>query len=46
MGRLYHAKGVERSVRNLLWQGKSQQEFYRSLEWLYGWKEQNCLKAR
>lgn len=46
MGRLYHAKGVERSVRNLLWQGKSQQEFYRSLEWLYGWKEQNCLKPR
>lgn len=46
MGRLYHAKGVERSVRNLLWQGKSQQEFYRALEWLYGWKEQNCLKPR
>jgi salicylate hydroxylase len=36
MGRLYHAKGVERSVRNLLWQGKSQQEFYRALAWLYG----------
>lgn len=46
MGRLYHAKGVERSVRNLLWQGKSQQEFYRALEWLYGWKEQNCLLPR
>lgn len=46
MGRLYHAKGVERSVRNLLWQGKSQEEFYRALEWLYGWKEENCLQPR
>ncbi|MBW7983142.1 3-hydroxybenzoate 6-monooxygenase [Enterobacillus tribolii] len=46
MGRLYHAEGVERQVRNLLWQGKTQQEYYRALEWLYGWKEENCLKPR
>lgn len=46
MGRIYHAAGVERQVRNLLWKGKSQQEFYRGMEWLYGWKEDNCLEPR
>ncbi len=46
MGRIYHAAGVERQVRNLLWKGKSQQEFYRGMEWLYGWKEDNCLAPR
>lgn len=46
MGRVYHAAGVERQVRNLLWQGKSQAEFYRGMEWLYGWKEDNCLLPR
>ncbi|QFI54095.1 3-hydroxybenzoate 6-monooxygenase [Aeromonas simiae] len=46
MGRLYHAAGVERQVRNLLWKGKTQDEFYRSMEWLYGWKEDNCLEPR
>ena len=46
MGRVYHAAGVERQVRNLLWKGKSQAEFYRGMEWLYGWKEDNCLQPR
>nr|VUD32768.1 n-hydroxybenzoate hydroxylase [Raoultella sp. NCTC 9187] len=46
MGRIYHAAGVERQVRNLLWKGKTQAEFYRGIEWLYGWKEDNCLQPR
>ena len=46
MGRVYHAAGVERQVRNLLWKDKSQAEFYRGMEWLYGWKEDNCLLPR
>ncbi|WP_347253964.1 3-hydroxybenzoate 6-monooxygenase [Leminorella grimontii] len=46
MGRIYHADGVERQVRNLLWKGKGQQDFYRGMEWLYGWKEENCLEPR
>jgi salicylate hydroxylase len=44
MGRLYHAKGVERLVRNQLWAGRSQQRFYDSVEWLYSWNVANCLK--
>ena len=43
MGRIYHAKGVERLVRNDLWRGRSPERFYDSLEWLYGWKVENCL---
>ena len=43
MGRIYHAKGVERLVRNQLWQGRSPERFYDALEWLYGWKVENCL---
>ncbi|MDW8336050.1 MAG: 3-hydroxybenzoate 6-monooxygenase [Tepidimonas sp.] len=43
MGRLYHAKGVERLVRNQLWQGRSPQRFYDALEWLYGWTVERCL---
>ncbi len=46
MGRLYHAQGVERQVRNLIWKGKSQDFFYQALDWLYGWKEENCLTPR
>lgn len=46
MGRIYHAKGVERTVRNLLWKGKSQEYFYASLDWLYGWNKDNCLVPR
>ncbi|PSJ45656.1 3-hydroxybenzoate 6-monooxygenase [Zobellella endophytica] len=44
MGRIYHAKGVERLVRNELWQGRSQERFYDAIEWLYGWNVTNCLK--
>lgn len=44
MGRLYHAKGVERLIRNDLWKGRSQARFYDAIEWLYGWNVENCLK--
>ena len=43
MGRLYHAAGVERLVRNSLWKGRSQDRFYDAMEWLYGWNVDNCL---
>jgi len=43
MGRLYHAKGVERLVRNSLWKGRTQAQFYDAIEWLYGWNVTNCL---
>ncbi len=43
MGRIYHASGVQRLVRNDLWRGRSQQRFYDALEWLYGWRVANCL---
>ena len=43
MGRLYHAKGVERLVRNDLWKGRSPERFYDAMEWLYGWNVDNCL---
>ena len=43
MGRLYHAKGAERLVRNQLWKGRSQERFYDALEWLYGWNVNNCM---
>lgn len=46
MGRIYHAEGVERQVRNLLWKGKTQDQFYTQLEWLYGWRKDNCLEPR
>ena len=43
MGRLYHAKGVERLVRNQLWKGRPPERFYDALEWLYGWTATHCL---
>ena len=43
MGRIFHAKGVERLVRNDLWKGRSPERFYDAMEWLYGWKVENCL---
>lgn len=43
MGRIYHAHGVERLVRNDLWRGRTPERFYDALEWLYGWKVTNCL---
>jgi 3-hydroxybenzoate 6-monooxygenase len=45
MGRIFHAKGVERLVRNDLWQGRSPERFYDAMEWLYGWKAETCLAA-
>jgi salicylate hydroxylase len=45
MGRIFHAKGVERLVRNDLWKGRSQERFYDAMEWLYGWTVENCLAA-
>ncbi len=45
MGRIYHAKGVERLVRNDLWRGRSPERFYDAVEWLYGWNVGNCLAA-
>ena len=44
MGRLYHAAGVERLVRNALWKGRTQERFYDAIEWLYGWNVNNCLQ--
>ncbi|MGF6317891.1 3-hydroxybenzoate 6-monooxygenase [Pseudomonas frederiksbergensis] len=44
MGRLYHAKGVERQVRNQLWDGRTQEQFYDAIQWLYGWSLDNCMK--
>jgi 3-hydroxybenzoate 6-monooxygenase len=43
MGRLYHAKGVERLVRNDLWRDREPGRFYDALEWLYGWRAERCL---
>jgi 2-polyprenyl-6-methoxyphenol hydroxylase-like FAD-dependent oxidoreductase len=43
MGRLYHARGVERLVRNDLWRGRPPERFYDALEWLYGWRAERCL---
>jgi salicylate hydroxylase len=43
MGRLYHAKGVERQIRNSLWKERKQERFYDAIEWLYGWNVTNCL---
>ena len=45
MGRIYHAKGVERLVRNDLWRGRGAERFYDAMEWLYGWNVGNCLDA-
>jgi salicylate hydroxylase len=45
MGRIFHAKGVERLVRNDLWKGRSDERYYDALEWLYGWTVDNCLAA-
>ncbi len=44
MGRLYHAAGVERLIRNSLWKGRSQERFYDAIEWLYSWNVNNCLE--
>lgn len=36
LGRVYHAQGVERLIRNQWLGSKSPTQFYDSLEWLYG----------
>ena len=43
MGRIFHAKGVERLVRNDLWKGRRDERYYDAMEWLYGWTVENCL---
>lgn len=45
MGKLYHASGVKRLVRNDLWRSRSAERFYDAMEWLYGWNVDNCLDA-
>ena len=45
MGRIFHAQGVERLVRNELWNGRTPERFYDAMEWLYGWRAENCLAA-
>lgn len=45
MGRLYHARGVERLVRNDLWRGRPAERFHDAVEWLYGWRAERCLAA-
>jgi len=45
MGRLYHAQGVERLVRNSLWVGRTPERFYDAVEWLYAWRPEQCLDA-
>ena len=42
-GPLFHAKGVERLVRNDLWRGRAPERFYDALEWLYGWTVERSL---
>ena len=43
MGRIYHAKGIERQVRNSLWKDRSPERFYDAMEWLYGWTVAHCM---
>jgi salicylate hydroxylase len=43
MGRIYHARGIERLVRNDLFTGRTPERYYDAVEWLYGWKVENCL---
>jgi salicylate hydroxylase len=45
MGRIFHAKGVERLVRNDMWKSRTPERYYDAMEWLYGWKVENCLAA-
>jgi 3-hydroxybenzoate 6-monooxygenase len=43
MGRILHAKGVERLVRNDLWKGRTPERYYDALEWMYAWNIKGCL---
>ncbi|HMN72707.1 MAG TPA: 3-hydroxybenzoate 6-monooxygenase [Rhodoblastus sp.] len=44
MGRLYHASGVERKIRNGLWKDRTPERYYDALEWLYGWNVAKALE--
>lgn len=43
MGRIYHAAGIERLVRNEMWADRPQDSFYTALDWLYGWTADKAL---
>ena len=43
MGRIFHAKGIERLVRNDLWRDRTPERFFDAMEWLYGWDAAHCL---
>jgi len=45
MGRIYHARGIERLVRNGLWKNRTPERYYDALEWLYGWSVDNALQG-
>jgi salicylate hydroxylase len=45
MGRIYHASGVERLVRNDMFRGRTPQRYSDAVEWLYSWRVENCLAA-
>jgi salicylate hydroxylase len=45
MGRIYHAHGIERTVRNELWRGRAPERSDDALEWLCGWTAGRCLQA-
>jgi len=44
MGRIYHAAGIERKIRNSLWKGRETERFYDAVEWLYGWNVSKALE--
>lgn len=44
MGRIYHATGVERLIRNQMWKNRPQERFSDAMEWLYSWNVSNCLQ--
>ncbi|ROZ75039.1 3-hydroxybenzoate 6-monooxygenase [Ramlibacter sp. WS9] len=46
MGHIFHAKGLERLVRNELWKGRSPARLFDAMEWLYDWNAGNCLQER
>jgi salicylate hydroxylase len=46
MGRIYHARGVERLVRNDLWRGRAPARWFDAVEWLYGWRVDAPSPAR
>src|SRR5256885_96201 len=45
MGRIFHSNGAERMVGNRPWKGRTPERFFDAMEWLYGWRVENCLAA-